>query len=57
MKTLILVITLILTGCYYIPVNDYQTDTMRYQQQRNNDLYMQSGSTGCTPNFSTGQCR
>ena len=53
----IILLSIFLTGCYYIPVNDYQTDTMRYQQQRNNDLYMQSGSTGCTPNFSTGQCR
>ena len=65
MKTLILAIAL-LSGCatdatvreimYYQSLQG-QGYHQSYQQQRNNDLYMQSGTTGCTPNFSTGVCK
>jgi len=28
-----------------------------YREQRNRDLTLQSGATGCFPNYSTGVCR
>ena len=61
----IILLSIFLTGCDSATMQEimyYQSlqgpsHQQSYQQQRNNDLYMQQGTTGCTPNFSTGACR